>query len=72
MLDRGASAWQLGKEPSDVSVGYACEFTDDDGSTELVVATARWPLVVAAMGVGLLTIAVGTSRVRDMAIGDAV
>lgn len=60
MLDRGATAWRLGTEPPGLSVGYACEFSYDDGSKELVVATARWPLVVAAVGVGLLIAAAGT------------
>ena len=60
MLDRGATAWRLGTEPPGLSVGYACEFSYDDGSKELVGDTAGWPVGVAVVGVGLPPPAVGT------------
>ena len=54
----GVAGWESVEPSADFSIGYACELGYADGSTERVEHTARWPLTVACLGLGLLVLAV--------------
>lgn len=66
MLGRGAS----GVRPADrghlLPFGFACELFFDDGSTEVLVKEAWWPVIVAAVGLVVMAAAV-VVRVRQRA-----
>ena len=52
----GVAGWRSIDRTSDFWLGYTCELGFEDGSTERIENTARWPLAVASVGM-VLTIA---------------
>lgn len=64
MLGRGAGAWRPADRGHLLPFGFACELFFDDGSTELLVKEAWWPVVVATVGLVVMAAAV-VVRIRE-------
>jgi hypothetical protein len=72
MLARGANGERSIDRSSTFALGYACEFSYGAGWSERVERTARWPLAVATVGVGLLVVALATRlRVSESSVSTA-
>jgi len=60
----GVNGWRPVDRSSNFWLGYSCELGLDDGSTERIEKTARWPLAVASVG-AVLTIAAASAWVQS-------